>query len=70
MFTKKFLLDTAERVVRTFAQGLAAQGFAGNAAVFSMTGFKFGLAAAVAALVMALAGKPFGPDKESGSVVG
>lgn len=69
MFTKKFFLDTLERVIRSFAGGLAAHSVVGDAAVFSNTGLKFGLAAAGASLILALAGKPFGEDKETGSVL-
>lgn len=69
MFTKKFFLDTLERTIRSFAGGLAAQSVVGDAAVFSNTGLKYALAAAAASLIFAFAGKPFGEDKETGSVL-
>lgn len=69
MFSKKFILDTLERCLRSFAGGLAAQSVIGDAAVFSEAGFKYGLATAAASLILAVAGKPFGEDKDTGSVL-
>lgn len=69
MFTKQYFLDTLERLIRSFAGGLAAQSVVGDAAVFSATGFKYAAAAAAASLIFALAGKPFGDDKDTGSVL-
>ena len=69
VFTKKFLLDTLERCIRSFAGGYAAQGLVGDAAIFSEAGFKYGLAAAGASLILALIGKPLGENKETGSVL-
>lgn len=69
MFTKKFLLDTLERLIRSFAGGYAAQAVVGDAAIFSDKAFQYGLAAAGASLLFALAGKPFGDNKDTGSVL-
>ena len=69
MFTKKFLLDTLERCIRSFAGGYVAQGVVGNAAIFSDKAFQYGLAMAGAALLFAIIGKPFGDNKETGSVL-
>lgn len=69
MFSKKYFLDLLERVVRSFAGGLAAQSVVGDAAVFSETGFKYAVAAAAASLILSLAAKPFGSDEESASVL-
>jgi len=69
---KQFLLDTAERMGRTFFQG-----YLGAAAI---TGFNFdsladlenvqiGVAAAVLSFAMAMGLKNVGPEKDSGSVL-
>lgn len=69
MFSKAYLADVAERCIRSFAGGYAAQGVVGDAAFFSSTALQYGLAAAGASLLFALAGKPFGKGKETASVL-
>lgn len=68
IFCKKFLLDVLERVVRSFFGGYAAQAVVGDAAIFSKVAFEYGLAAAGASLILALASKPVG-DLDSASVI-
>lgn len=69
MFTKIFVLDTLERIIRSFAGGVAAQWVVGSEGTFSIAGLEYGLAAAGASLIFALAGKPFGGNKDTGSVL-